>query len=361
MVALGGMTLRGNRGRLCIAGFLCWACLMLATPRIPHFPKHHLFADMRNFFGVPNTLNVITNFPFLVVGVLGLVLCLHGNYLCICLRGEVWGWALFYAGIASTAFGSAYYHLKPEDSRVIWDRLPIMIALTSLLSSFIIERIDERIGFTCLLPLLTIDLASILYVQMFDDLRLCMMYHLIPCVAIPAMAFVFPPKYTHSRYWFWAAGFYLLAKFEAAADRKIYSANRYIISGHSLEHLCLVMVPIFLTVMLLSRNIKIGSLTVLGTSLFWRRTYMKCYSIKNLLEALAISPLPPSSQLAALAISPRPYCSQALAWPSSLSCMQPDSPSCSSGSCHLGTTSSHIACGGRFIWTPERTKSQPMQ
>ncbi|KAL4194654.1 hypothetical protein AMTRI_Chr05g60540 [Amborella trichopoda] len=272
MVALGGMTLRGNRGRLCIAGFLCWACLMLATPRIPHFPKHHLFADMRNFFGVPNTLNVITNFPFLVVGVLGLVLCLHGNYLCICLRGEVWGWALFYAGIASTAFGSAYYHLKPEDSRVIWDRLPIMIALTSLLSSFIIERIDERIGFTCLLPLLTIDLASILYVQMFDDLRLCMMYHLIPCVAIPAMAFVFPPKYTHSRYWFWAAGFYLLAKFEAAADRKIYSANRYIISGHSLEHLCLVMVPIFLTVMLLSRNIKIGRRLTVEWRHTWRET-----------------------------------------------------------------------------------------
>lgn len=31
--------------------------------------------------GVPNTLNVITNFPFLVVGVVGLVLSLHGNYL----------------------------------------------------------------------------------------------------------------------------------------------------------------------------------------------------------------------------------------------------------------------------------------
>ncbi|BBG95086.1 Alkaline phytoceramidase [Prunus dulcis] len=40
------------------------------------------------------------------------------------LPGEVWGWALFYAGITGLAFGSAYYHLKPDDSRVTWDTLP---------------------------------------------------------------------------------------------------------------------------------------------------------------------------------------------------------------------------------------------
>ena len=41
------------------------------------------------------------------------------------LRGEMWGWVLFYAGIAAAAFGSAYYHLKPDDDRVIWDKLPV--------------------------------------------------------------------------------------------------------------------------------------------------------------------------------------------------------------------------------------------
>jgi len=33
--------------------------------------------------GVPNTVNVITNFPFLVVGVLGLVLALEGGFFTI--------------------------------------------------------------------------------------------------------------------------------------------------------------------------------------------------------------------------------------------------------------------------------------
>lgn len=106
---------RGKRIRIWGGVFLCWVCLMLATPKIPHSPKHHLFADMRNFLGisslplspslslcllfdsvitysllcyglytgVPNTLNVITNFPFLIVGVLGFVLCLQGNLFAI--------------------------------------------------------------------------------------------------------------------------------------------------------------------------------------------------------------------------------------------------------------------------------------
>ncbi|KAG9455672.1 hypothetical protein H6P81_000180 [Aristolochia fimbriata] len=252
--------LRNQRARFWGGIVLLWLCFMVTTPRIPPSANHHLFADMRNFFGVPNTLNVITNFPFLVVGIVGLVLTLHGNYLGISLRGEIWGWILFYAGITATAFGSAYYHLKPDDTRILWDQLPMMIAITSLFSCSIIERVNEKIGVTCLLSLLIIVLMSITYERAFNDLRICMMVHLIPCVAIPAMALLFPPKYTLSRYWFWASGFYFLAKLESLADKKIYRVNRYMISGHSLEHLCLVMVPIMLTVMLWFRNIKITRL-----------------------------------------------------------------------------------------------------
>lgn len=40
----------------------------------------------------------------------------------------------------------------------------------------------------------------------FDDLRLRMTLTFIPSISIPALAFVFPAKYSHSRYWFSAAG-----------------------------------------------------------------------------------------------------------------------------------------------------------
>lgn len=54
------------------------------------------------------------------------------------------------------------------------------------------------------------------------------------------------------------SGFYLLARFEGIADKKVYSVNRYFISGHSLEHLFLAVVSIILTVMLCLRSIKIA-------------------------------------------------------------------------------------------------------
>lgn len=41
------------------------------------------------------------------------------------LKGEVLGWSTFFVGIVATAFGSAYYHLKPNDARLVWDRLPV--------------------------------------------------------------------------------------------------------------------------------------------------------------------------------------------------------------------------------------------
>ncbi|XP_015573067.1 uncharacterized protein LOC8259580 isoform X2 [Ricinus communis] len=245
-----------KRSQKWVLGLLFWVLLMFATPKIPLSHKHHLFADMRNFLGVPNTLNVITIFPFLVVGVVGFVLSIRGSFFNISLRGEVWGWVMFYGGIMGVAFGSAYYHLKPDDSRFMWDTLPMMIAYSSLFSSFVVERVGKRVGLSCLFGLLVVILLSTAYARIFNDLRLCMMFQLIPCIAIPGMTFLYPPKYTHSIYWLWAAGVCLLAKFEGALDRKIYRANRYFISGHSLEHLCSAALPVLLTIMLMYRNIK---------------------------------------------------------------------------------------------------------
>lgn len=41
------------------------------------------------------------------------------------LQGELWGWTCFYIGVGAVAFGSAYYHLEPNDARLVWDRLPV--------------------------------------------------------------------------------------------------------------------------------------------------------------------------------------------------------------------------------------------
>ncbi|MQL87981.1 hypothetical protein Taro_020522 [Colocasia esculenta] len=231
-----------------VVAVVCFVVLMVVTPAIPQSQEYHQFADQRRMFlGIPNTLNVISNFPFLVIGIIGLILCHHGNYFRLSLEGEIWGWTCFFIGVAAVAFGSSYYHLDPNDSRLVWDRLPMTIAFTSIVAIFITERIDEKTGTASILPLL---LAGF-----------------VPCIAIPIMAILMPPMYTHSSYWLWAAGFYLLAKIEEAEDKMIYGWTHHIVSGHTLKHLCAAMVPVFLTLMLAKRSVEPDRKSLLET---WR-------------------------------------------------------------------------------------------
>ncbi|XP_059313607.1 uncharacterized protein LOC132064590 [Lycium ferocissimum] len=255
-----------------VVAIICFIVLMIVTPAIPQSQEYHDFADQRNFLGIPNALNVVSNFPFLVIGLIGLVLCHHGNYFKLSLQGELWGWTCFYIGVAAVAFGSSYYHLKPNDARLVWDRLPMTVAFTSIIGIFIIERIDERKGTLSLIPLLLAGVVSIMYWRFFDDLRPYGAVQFVPCLAIPLMAILLPPMYTHSTYWLWAAAFYLLAKVEEAADKPIYNWTHHIVSGHTLKHLCAAMVPVFLTLMLAKRDIEPNRISLYQS---WRISWSK--------------------------------------------------------------------------------------
>ncbi|KAJ3683240.1 hypothetical protein LUZ60_013467 [Juncus effusus] len=248
-----------------VAAVVIFLVLMVVTPKIPQSEEYHDFADQRDlFFGIPNTLNVISNIPFFFVGIVGLVLCFWKDYFRLSLQGELWGWTLFYVGVTAVAFGSGYYHLYPNDSTLVWDRLPMTVAFTSIMAIFIIERVDEKQGTISILPLVLAGVLSIMYWRFFDDLRPYAIVQFLPCIIIPVMAIIIPPMYTHSSYWLWAAGFYLLAKIEEAMDKLIYKWTHEIVSGHTLKHLCAAMVPLFLTLMLAKRTIELDRRSLLS-------------------------------------------------------------------------------------------------
>ena len=63
---------------------------------------------------------------------------------CKCsLKGEVLGWSAFFIGIMSTSFGSAYYHLKPNDASLVWDRLPVSTII------FVFNYINSLVYYPC--------------------------------------------------------------------------------------------------------------------------------------------------------------------------------------------------------------------
>ncbi|KNA19999.1 hypothetical protein SOVF_056380 [Spinacia oleracea] len=246
--------------------------LMIVTPAVPQSQEYHNFADQRQFLGISNMLNVVSNIPFLVIGLVGLVLCHYGNNFKLSLQGEVWGWTCFYIGVAAVGFGSSYYHLQPNDTTLVWDRLPMTIAFTSLVAIFIMERIDEKKGTASIIPLILAGIISILYWRFFDDLRPYAVVQFVPCIALPMMAILLPPMYTHSTYWLWAAAFYLLAKIQEAEDKPIYELTHHVVSGHTLKHLSAALVPVFLTLMLAKRTIETERVSLL---IVWRSSWTK--------------------------------------------------------------------------------------
>ncbi|CAM0885719.1 unnamed protein product [Alopecurus aequalis] len=285
------------------AAAVIFVVLMLVTPAIPQDEDYHDLADQRTLFlGIPNTLDVLSNIPFLFVGLAGLILCHYKNYFRLwhsddvgpsggSSQGELWSWTLFFAGVTAVGLGSSYYHLNPNNATLVWDRLPMTIAFTSIVAIFIIERVDERAGTKSLAPLVIAGALSILYWSFFDDLRPYAVIQFVPCIVIPVMAIVIPPMYTHSSYWLWAAAFYLLAKVEEAADKPIYRWTHEIVSGHTLKHLCAAMVPVFLTLMLAKRTIEPDRVSLLQ---MWKISWVSMREYRSS-DGDAVKGHPPST------------------------------------------------------------------
>jgi hypothetical protein len=134
-------------------------------PRIPQDQAYHQFADARAWLGVPNFLNVISNLPFTIVGLLGLALTARPpSHLRIFMDPwERFPYAALFAGIFLTSLGSSFYHLDPSDYSLFFDRLPIAIGFMGLLTAVLAERVSVSLGKRVFLPLLLLAAVSVVH------------------------------------------------------------------------------------------------------------------------------------------------------------------------------------------------------
>ncbi|MCM3876369.1 MAG: alkaline phytoceramidase [Thermoanaerobaculia bacterium] len=197
---------------------------------------YHLFADTARLGPVPNALNVLSNVAFLAVGLWGLTAVLAAR--AAGAFDEPWEarpWSLFFAAIAATAFGSAWYHAAPDDARLFWDRLPMTVAFSSLVAAVLAERVDARAGRRLLVPLVGAGVAAILAWRFFGDLRPYISLQAFSILVVLAALFL-PSRHPHGR---WLAG--LVAGYAAALlfeifDRQV-KATLGFTGGHPLKHL----------------------------------------------------------------------------------------------------------------------------
>lgn len=220
---------------------LCCLAMIIHGP-IAQTENYHAFADDSHFHGIPHARDVLSNLGFAIVGLWGLLrLWRHRNHACIA-RG--WpGYAMFLISLTLTSFGSLYYHLLPDNTRLVWDRLPIALACAGLLAGgwaqTALPQGRARMA-TGLLALYAI--TSVLWWYSTElkgqgDLRPYLLLQILPIMLIPLWQAIHHSPMP-DRLWFGAALLlYVLAKLAEANDHSLLTATNQLISGHTLKHL----------------------------------------------------------------------------------------------------------------------------
>lgn len=218
------------------------AGLALALPPIPQPLSYHDFADQRACMGLPNCLDTVTNALFVLAGCVGLY-SLHNARGRVVFRDrrEAIPYGLFFFGVVLIGFGSGYYHLAPDNDRLLWDRLPMMVAFMAWFAAIVSERVSPRAGLRVLPLLLAAGIGSAVYwgwseAQGKGDLRPYLAMQLLPILLIPQLLAGWPPRYSNGRLILAVVGLYLLALVFELGDQWVFEVAGGFVSGHSIKH-----------------------------------------------------------------------------------------------------------------------------
>lgn len=212
---------------------------VLVNP-VPQDQQYHQFADQRDYFDIPNTLNVATNLFFALIGFAGLYfLCIRRSLIVVDSILAVY--ITFFAALAAVAPGSAYYHWMPDNQSLVWDRLPMTLAFMSFFTIILAEWLSLKFARIIFLPLIIAGVLSIVYWHRGElagngDLRPYGLVQFLPMLLIPMILLMFEEKFNRVPAIWWFLGWYLVAKIFEILDDQIFDWLG-LISGHSLKHL----------------------------------------------------------------------------------------------------------------------------
>ncbi len=200
---------------------------------------YHDFADQRVLLGIPHFSDVLSNLGFALVAVWG------WSHLAGASRhaGIVHGWAgyrLFLVGLFLTALGSSWYHLDPDNSRLVWDRLPIALACGGLLAGVWGDTRHRDSGASAS----WLALAAVISVAWWyhtdlsgaGDLRPYLLLQGLPILLIPLWQWIHGMPRADRLAFGGALMVYVVAKVAELNDHEV-AATLGAITGHTLKHL----------------------------------------------------------------------------------------------------------------------------
>jgi hypothetical protein len=233
----------GRRATL-ILTLTAFALVLFARAPIPQDAAYHHMADTRPAFGVPNGLNVLSNVPFALVGIFGLagVFRRQGGPGKDREARPLGPYVALFGGTALTAVGSAYYHLAPDNARLVWDRLPMAIVCAGLVIVVLAEGVSARAARRLFWPVLACAAASVGYwrwseLQGAGDLRPYVLVQYGTLLAMVLMLALFRGRHRGERYLIAGLLAYGVAKGFEMADTFVFAITQHAVSGHTIKHL----------------------------------------------------------------------------------------------------------------------------
>ncbi|QLZ70564.1 hypothetical protein FOLKNPGA_03378 [Legionella sp. PC1000] len=233
--------------------------LGLLLPPIPQPQSYHHFAEQRTWFGIHNAWDVLSNLPFALVGIWGLFLLFFDNKIQFIERSERWIWVGISLGLILVALGSGYYHLAPDNRRLVWDRLPITVVFMSFFAALISDRINSQLALWFWPFLLFMGIFSVLQWYASElhgtgDLRLYVAVQAYT-ILVAFIMLLLPSHYTRSWDIAVVALLYSLSKVFEIYDNQIYRFCGGMTSGHTLKHLAAALAAFWLIRMMWKRHI----------------------------------------------------------------------------------------------------------
>ena len=218
-----------------LLGVAALLALSLFGPVLPASAHQHTLADQRALWGIPCALDVLSNLPFAIAGLWGLV----------ALRRVAPGMldapsralaSLFFAGLVCTAAGSALYHWQPQDAGLLWDRLGMVLPFAGLLGLAGASRVSARAGAAAAGTVLLAGPLAVLWWSHSGNLLPWAVVQLGGMLVVLALACLPRRDGALALHLGAVMALYALAKLFEAADHAVFEATGQAVSGHSLKH-----------------------------------------------------------------------------------------------------------------------------
>lgn len=229
-----------KRLKIILAIIIAAIIVVFSMNPIAQEPAYHNFADQRRIFGMANFFNVLSNLPFVIVGIMGIrLVVLHQITGSLAKLRSLY--LTFFAGVFLTGFGSAYYHYQPGNQTLLWDRLPMTIAFMAMFCAIVGEYISTQLAQKIFVPLLIAGIASVVYWYVTElnghgDLRAYVLVQFLPVLLIPLILWLFDSNMNNDKYIWGVIVAYALSKLMELFDARLYDMLG-LLSGHSLKHL----------------------------------------------------------------------------------------------------------------------------